>query len=143
MLDSFSTPNVGFVWGDDTGKKFLTKQLRDGASADDGVDLTHSDSARLQNIMRFLMNIGVMLCAGSPSVPVDTPLSLAGEFTLFTVSSSLYTFRALVPHSRAALVTRSRRVPDPGGHSYKADTVPFPDIAALARGLSPSTQTRP
>ncbi|KAH8983819.1 hypothetical protein EDB86DRAFT_223669 [Lactarius hatsudake] len=37
MLDSFSTSNVGSVWDDETGKKFLTKQLRDGADADDGV----------------------------------------------------------------------------------------------------------
>ncbi|KAH9041042.1 hypothetical protein EDB85DRAFT_2140216 [Lactarius pseudohatsudake] len=65
-----------------------------------------------------------------------------------------------VPHLRAALVTQARRVTDPGGHSYEVsrradvcatvcdhsrstDLVPSPDIAALARGSSPSTPTRP
>ncbi|KAH9016543.1 hypothetical protein EDB84DRAFT_1443081 [Lactarius hengduanensis] len=65
-----------------------------------------------------------------------------------------------VPHLRAALATQARRVPDPGGHSYEVsrradacaticnhsqstDLAPSPNIAALARGSSPSTPTRP
>ncbi|KAH9160293.1 hypothetical protein EDB89DRAFT_2235920 [Lactarius sanguifluus] len=65
-----------------------------------------------------------------------------------------------MPHSRAALVTRTQRVPDPGGHSYEVlrraeacatvsdhlrptDPIPVPDLAALARSFSISTPTRP
>ncbi|KAH9030882.1 hypothetical protein EDB85DRAFT_2146395 [Lactarius pseudohatsudake] len=64
-----------------------------------------------------------------------------------------------VPHSRAALATHARRVPDPGGHSYEVsrradacaticdhlrstDLAPLPNLAALARGTIPSTATR-
>ncbi len=59
-LDNFVTPDVAFIWDDDTGKHFLTKRLRDGASADRGVAPEYhprSDSARLQNIVCFLADI--------------------------------------------------------------------------------------
>ncbi|KAH9168311.1 hypothetical protein EDB89DRAFT_2231880 [Lactarius sanguifluus] len=67
--------------------------------------------------------------------------------------------RALVPHLRAALATQSRHVPNPSGQLYEVsrraeacatvfnhprqtDPVSSPDVAALTRGLSPSTPTR-
>ncbi|KAH8983795.1 hypothetical protein EDB86DRAFT_3246871 [Lactarius hatsudake] len=51
-----TTPNV---WDDDTGKKFLTKRVGDGAGADGVVDPAYprSDRARVQNIVRFLEDI--------------------------------------------------------------------------------------
>ncbi|KAH9032528.1 hypothetical protein EDB84DRAFT_1598566 [Lactarius hengduanensis] len=72
--------------------------------------------------------------------------------------SSLFAFPS-VPHSRAALATRTPHVPDPGGHPYQVsrcteacatifdhlrptNLVPVPDLAALARGFNPSTPTR-
>ncbi|KAI9442028.1 hypothetical protein BJY52DRAFT_1229238 [Lactarius psammicola] len=51
------TPGVGFIWGDTTGKQFLAKRLH---VDDDGVTPQYhprSDSARLQNIVRFLTDI--------------------------------------------------------------------------------------
>ncbi|KAH8991223.1 hypothetical protein EDB92DRAFT_684761 [Lactarius akahatsu] len=60
MLDNFSTLNVGSIWDDEAGKKFLTKRLGDGANADGGVGPGYhprSDSGRLQNIARFLADI--------------------------------------------------------------------------------------
>ncbi|KAH9028309.1 hypothetical protein EDB84DRAFT_1563144 [Lactarius hengduanensis] len=64
------------------------------------------------------------------------------------------------PHSRAALATQARRVPNLSGHIYKVsrrakacatvsdcsrptDRTSSPNLAALARGSSPSTVTRP
>ncbi|KAH9051388.1 hypothetical protein EDB83DRAFT_2676497 [Lactarius deliciosus] len=64
------------------------------------------------------------------------------------------------PHSRAALATRTQRIPNPGGHSYvvlrraeacatvsdhlrPTDPIPVPDLAALTRSFSTSTPTRP
>ncbi|KAH9055001.1 hypothetical protein EDB87DRAFT_1834477 [Lactarius vividus] len=54
-----TTPNVGFIWDDDAGKKFLTKRVGDGAGADGIVDPVYprSDRARMQNIVRFLEDI--------------------------------------------------------------------------------------
>ncbi|KAH9015537.1 hypothetical protein EDB84DRAFT_1565684 [Lactarius hengduanensis] len=65
-----------------------------------------------------------------------------------------------MPHSRAALATYARRVTDAGGHLYEVsrhteacatdsdhlrptDPVSVPDLAALARGSSPSIPTCP
>ncbi|KAH9025462.1 hypothetical protein EDB85DRAFT_2149793 [Lactarius pseudohatsudake] len=55
-----TTPNVGFIWDDDTGKQFLTKRVGDGAGADGVVGPVYhprSDTARVQNIVRFLEDI--------------------------------------------------------------------------------------
>ncbi|KAH9013844.1 hypothetical protein EDB85DRAFT_2031781 [Lactarius pseudohatsudake] len=60
MLDNFSTLNVGPIWDDDAGKKFLTRRLGDGANTDGGVGPgfhPRSDSGRLQNIVHFLSDI--------------------------------------------------------------------------------------
>ncbi len=59
-LDNFVTPDVTFIWDDDTGKQFLTERLRVGAKADGAVAPEYhprSDSARLRNTMRFLADI--------------------------------------------------------------------------------------
>ncbi|KAH9007464.1 hypothetical protein EDB83DRAFT_2461299 [Lactarius deliciosus] len=53
MPDNVSTLNVGPIWDDDAGKKFLTKRLGDGTDTDGGVGPgfhPRSDSGRLQNI---------------------------------------------------------------------------------------------
>ncbi|KAH8977819.1 hypothetical protein EDB86DRAFT_3091418 [Lactarius hatsudake] len=64
VLDDFVTPNVCFTEDDITVEQFLAKRLRVGADADGGdvpdYDL-HSDNARLQNIVRFLMDTKDML----------------------------------------------------------------------------------
>ncbi|KAH9033163.1 hypothetical protein EDB83DRAFT_1832976 [Lactarius deliciosus] len=55
MLDNFSTPKV--IWDEE---QFLNKRLHDGADADGGVGPEYhprSDSARVQNIVRFLADI--------------------------------------------------------------------------------------
>ncbi|KAH9033195.1 hypothetical protein EDB83DRAFT_1834090 [Lactarius deliciosus] len=54
-----TTTNVGFIWDDDTGRKFLTMRVGDGAGADGVVDPAYprSDRARVQNIVRFLEDI--------------------------------------------------------------------------------------
>ncbi|KAH9173713.1 hypothetical protein EDB89DRAFT_684384 [Lactarius sanguifluus] len=55
MLDNFSTPNV--IWDEE---QFLNKRFHDGADADGGVGHKYhprSDSARVQNIVRFLADI--------------------------------------------------------------------------------------
>ncbi|KAH9060170.1 hypothetical protein EDB87DRAFT_1617447 [Lactarius vividus] len=55
MLDNLSTPQV--IWDEE---QFLNKRLHDGADADGGVGPEYhprSDSARLQNIVRFLADI--------------------------------------------------------------------------------------
>ncbi|KAH8977815.1 hypothetical protein EDB86DRAFT_3109106 [Lactarius hatsudake] len=60
MPDNVSTLNVGPIWDDDAGKKFLTKRLGDRANTDGGVGPgfhPRSDSGRLQNIVRFLSDI--------------------------------------------------------------------------------------
>ncbi|KAH9037355.1 hypothetical protein EDB84DRAFT_1142497 [Lactarius hengduanensis] len=60
MLDNFSTLNVGSIWDNDAGKKFLTRRLGDGANTDGGVGPgfhPRSDSGRLQNIVHFLSDI--------------------------------------------------------------------------------------
>jgi hypothetical protein len=71
--------------------------------------------------------------------------------------TTLLSFPTL-PHSRAALVTRTRRVTDPGGHTYEVsrraracatafdhlrptDTAFAPDPSALACGFSDSNPT--
>ncbi|KAH9010042.1 hypothetical protein EDB85DRAFT_1332958 [Lactarius pseudohatsudake] len=48
-----TTPNVSFIWDDDSGKQFLTKRVGDGVGADN----PRSDTARVQNIVRFLEDI--------------------------------------------------------------------------------------
>ena len=59
-LDTFVIPVVGFIGNDKTGKQFLNTRLRLDSNANGGVapesDL-RSDSARLQNIVRFLTDI--------------------------------------------------------------------------------------
>ncbi|KAH9033171.1 hypothetical protein EDB83DRAFT_2319051 [Lactarius deliciosus] len=50
----------GSIWDEETGKKFLTKRLSDNADADSDIVPEYyprSDSARLQNIGRFLADI--------------------------------------------------------------------------------------
>jgi hypothetical protein len=60
VLDNFVNPDVCFTSDDVTSKHFLAKRFRLGAGADSGdvpnYDL-HSDTARLQNIVRFLTDI--------------------------------------------------------------------------------------
>ncbi|KAI9449822.1 hypothetical protein BJY52DRAFT_1419836 [Lactarius psammicola] len=59
-LENFITPNVHFIGDDNDGKQFLDKRLRVGSDADGGGAPDYhprSDSARLQNIMRFLVDI--------------------------------------------------------------------------------------
>jgi hypothetical protein len=59
-LDTFVTPVVGFIGDNSAGKQFLAKRLRVGPKADGGVAPgfhRNSDTARLQNIVRFLSDI--------------------------------------------------------------------------------------
>ncbi|KAH9173655.1 hypothetical protein EDB89DRAFT_681832 [Lactarius sanguifluus] len=63
-LDCFVDPDVRFIWNDNTGKRFLANRLDVGADADDGDFPNYdpnSDSARLQNIVRFFADIKDML----------------------------------------------------------------------------------
>ena len=59
-LDTFLTPAVGFIGDNSAGKQFLAKRLRVGPTADGGIAPEfhpNSDTARLQNIVRFLADI--------------------------------------------------------------------------------------
>ena len=60
-LDNFMASSIyGFIGDDSTGKQFLAKRLRVGPTADGCVAPEihpHSDTARLQNIVRFLAEI--------------------------------------------------------------------------------------
>ncbi|KAN0130553.1 hypothetical protein V8E53_011639 [Lactarius tabidus] len=63
LLDNFVTPDIGFIGfigDDDIGQDFLAERLRVGDDGDRIVTLAYSprsDSARLQNIPRFLSDI--------------------------------------------------------------------------------------
>ena len=60
ILHVFVNPTVGFIGDNDAGKKFLNKRLSDNPNADGDVAPEfnlNSDTARLQNIMRFLTDI--------------------------------------------------------------------------------------
>ncbi|KAI9434950.1 hypothetical protein H4582DRAFT_1973743, partial [Lactarius indigo] len=53
-----TTPNIRFIWDDNVGKQFLGERLRVDTDADGAIAPEHrSDSARLQNIVRFLTDI--------------------------------------------------------------------------------------
>ncbi|KAH9013839.1 hypothetical protein EDB85DRAFT_900820 [Lactarius pseudohatsudake] len=65
-LDNFVTPDVGYIWDDNTGKQFLEKRFRFGTDADGDVPHPNSDSARLQNLRRFLADIGDALRYTNP-----------------------------------------------------------------------------
>ncbi|KAH9007471.1 hypothetical protein EDB83DRAFT_2461343 [Lactarius deliciosus] len=65
-LDNFVTPDVGFIWDDKTGEQFLAKRLRFSTDADGDVPHPRSDSARLQNLRRFLADIGDALRYTNP-----------------------------------------------------------------------------
>ncbi|KAH9033164.1 hypothetical protein EDB83DRAFT_2418293 [Lactarius deliciosus] len=56
-LDHFVTRTIPFIWEDDVGKQFLSKRLGISAGADGGMVDPQSDSARLQNLVRFLKDI--------------------------------------------------------------------------------------
>ncbi len=58
-LDNFVTGNTQFIWRDDAGKRFLSKRLGISAGAGAVPEFDpQSDSARLQNLVRFLADIG-------------------------------------------------------------------------------------
>ncbi|KAI9449808.1 hypothetical protein BJY52DRAFT_223148 [Lactarius psammicola] len=60
-LDNFVTGNTQFIWEGNAGKRFLSKRLCISAGADGGGAPEfdpQSDSARLQNLVRFLADIG-------------------------------------------------------------------------------------
>ena len=60
MLDHFLAPDVCFIGDDKTGKQFLANRLRVSSTANGGVAPEYDprdDSARLQNIVRFLADI--------------------------------------------------------------------------------------
>jgi len=54
-----TTPNIFFIGDDNTGEQFMAERLRVDAGADGGTALEYhrGDSARLRNIMRFLVDI--------------------------------------------------------------------------------------
>ncbi|KAH9007890.1 hypothetical protein EDB85DRAFT_2174727 [Lactarius pseudohatsudake] len=63
-LDGFVTGDVSLIWDGNTSKQFLAKRLRVGTHMDGSVVPEyhpHSDSAHLQNIVRFLADIKDML----------------------------------------------------------------------------------
>ena len=61
-LDTFVTPVVGFIGDDNAGKQFLATRFRVDSNAYGGApEYDPSDSVRLQNIVRFLHDIGDML----------------------------------------------------------------------------------
>ncbi|KAH8991231.1 hypothetical protein EDB92DRAFT_685064 [Lactarius akahatsu] len=53
-LDHFVTSTIPFIWKHEAGKRFLSNRLGISAGADGD---HHSDSARLQNLVRFLKDI--------------------------------------------------------------------------------------
>jgi hypothetical protein len=60
VLENFVTPDIRFIGDDDTGKEFLAERFRvgdDGTRSVTPAYLPRSDSARLQNIARFLDDI--------------------------------------------------------------------------------------
>jgi hypothetical protein len=60
LLDNFVTPDIRFIGDDDIGQDFLAERLRVGDDGDRSVTPAYSprsDSARLQNIARFLSDI--------------------------------------------------------------------------------------
>ena len=60
MLENFVTPDIPFIGDDDASQDFLADRIRVSADANGGVTpeyLPRSDSARLQNIARFLTDI--------------------------------------------------------------------------------------
>ncbi|KAH9054978.1 hypothetical protein EDB87DRAFT_1688618 [Lactarius vividus] len=56
-LDHFVINTIPFIWEHDAGKNFLSKRLGISAGADGGAIDPKSDSARLQNLVRFLKDI--------------------------------------------------------------------------------------
>ena len=62
LLENFVTPDVRFIGDDNASQEFLAQRIRVSADANGGVTpepeyLPRSDSARLQNISRFLADI--------------------------------------------------------------------------------------
>ncbi|KAH9015654.1 hypothetical protein EDB85DRAFT_2156494 [Lactarius pseudohatsudake] len=55
-LNNFVTSTIPFIWKDEVGKQFLSKRLGISAGADGICDPQH-DSARLQNLVCFLLDI--------------------------------------------------------------------------------------
>ncbi|KAH9019355.1 hypothetical protein EDB85DRAFT_2153854 [Lactarius pseudohatsudake] len=108
-------------------------------------------------LARFAAHLRALLRSLSTRPPTFPCLYNAPHYLAYSPYSPLVFLS--VPHSRAALATHARRVPDPGGHSYEVsrradacaticdhlrstDLAPLPNLAALARGTIPSTATR-
>ena len=84
ILNIFVSPTVGFVGDNSIGQQFLDNRLRVGPNADGGIAPEfhpNSDTARLQNIVRFLADINDTLhfMNRQPWTPYSAESSLRRE----------------------------------------------------------------
>jgi hypothetical protein len=82
-LDGLVSVNLAFIGDNNTGKRFLAKRLRVSSTADEDVAPEihpNSDTARLQNIVRFLADIKVPLWyVSNTEWPSHNPNSIRRE----------------------------------------------------------------
>ena len=121
ILDNFINHTVGFIGNTNTGKKFLAKRLGYDPNADGHAPpkfQPNSDTARLQNIVRFLADINDTLHSmkSKPGHPIEWNRSSVWSSSisvmpLFACSTSKATGcrpRSFLPHSKTSSHSLSR-----------------------------------